>query len=174
MAKRQQRQKKTQGQKKILRREDNALKNLETAIAELKEKIKSKETVRKNTHSRINSKTEDDGWKVVEKKKKVHKNPETLWINGKYKLVIRSANDRAIVNIQNIRNKIRSESKSRILLNELAADNDYSFECRNRGILRHNHRGGILFTISTPQEAARCMNLGIYLNGQKYREFVYT
>jgi hypothetical protein len=53
MAKRQQRQKKTQGQKKILRQEDNALKNLETAIAELKEKIRSKEMARKNTYSRI-------------------------------------------------------------------------------------------------------------------------
>jgi hypothetical protein len=88
--------------------------------------------------------------------------------------VIRSADDGTRVDIQNIRNEIRSESKNRILINQLATDNEYTFEYRNRGMLRHNHRGGILFTVGTPQEAARCMNLGIYLHGRKHRVFVYT
>jgi hypothetical protein len=174
MAKRHQRKKKPQGPKKMLRQDDNALKDLEIAIVELKEKIKPKEMARKNTQSRTHRKSEDDGWKVVEKKKKVPKNPETLRINGKYKLVIRSADDGTRVNVQNIRNEIHSESKNRTLMNQLATDNEYAFEYRNRGILGHNHRGGILFTVGTPQEAARCINLGIYLNGRKHRVFVYT
>jgi hypothetical protein len=40
--------------------------------------------------------------------------------------------------------------------------------------LHHNHRGGITFTVDTPQEAARCMNLGIYLDGRKHRVFAFT
>jgi hypothetical protein len=47
MAKRRQQKKKPQGPRKILRREDNALKDLETAIAGLKEKIKLKEMAQK-------------------------------------------------------------------------------------------------------------------------------
>jgi hypothetical protein len=174
MANRHQQKKKPQGPKKMLRREDNGLKDLEIAIAELKEKIKSTEMARKNTHSRTYRKSEDDGWKVVEKKKKVTKNPEILRINGKYKFVIRSADDGTRVNVQNIRNEICSESKNRTLMNQLATDNYYAFEYGNRGILGHNHRGGILFTVGTPQEAARCMNLGIYFNRRKHRVFIYT
>jgi hypothetical protein len=71
MAKRpQQKKKKIQGPRKILRREDNALKDLETAITGLKEKIKLKEMAQKNSHSRTHRKSEDDGWNVVEKKEK--------------------------------------------------------------------------------------------------------
>jgi hypothetical protein len=55
-----------------------------------------------------------------------------------------------------------------------ATDGNYAFEYRNRRLLSHNHRGGITFTVETPQEAARCINLGIYLNGRKHRVFVYT
>jgi hypothetical protein len=38
----------------------------------------------------------------------------------------------------------------------------------------NNHCGGITFTVDTLQEAARCMNLGIYLGGRKHRVFSFT
>jgi hypothetical protein len=59
-------------------------------------------------------------------------------------------------------------------VSQQARDGNYAFEHRNRTLLSHNHRGGITFTVETPQEAARCINLGIYLNCRKHRVFVYT
>jgi hypothetical protein len=61
-----------------------------------------------------------------------------------------------------------------VLVSQQATDGNYAFEYRNRRQLSHNHRNGITFTVETPQEAARCINLGIYLNGQKHRVFAYT
>jgi hypothetical protein len=61
-----------------------------------------------------------------------------------------------------------------VLASQQATDGNYAFQYRNKRLLSHNHRGGITFTVDTPQEAARCINLGIYLNGQKHRVFAYT
>jgi hypothetical protein len=61
-----------------------------------------------------------------------------------------------------------------VLVSQQATDGNYAFEYRNRRLLSHNHRGRITFTVEIPQEAAQCINLGIYLNGRKHRVFVYT
>jgi hypothetical protein len=99
---------------------------------------------------------------------------ETLRIRGKYKLIIRSADDGTRLDVDNIQNEIRSERRNRVLLSQQATDSNYAFEYQNRRLLSHNHRGGITFTVDTPQEAARCMNLGIFLSGRKHRVFAYT
>jgi hypothetical protein len=88
--------------------------------------------------------------------------------------MISSPDDGTRSAIGNIRNDIRSERGNRVLVSEQETDCNYQFEYRNRRLLSHNHRGGITFTGDTPQEAARCMNLGIYLNGRKHRVFAYT
>jgi hypothetical protein len=41
-------------------------------------------------------------------------------------------------------------------------------------LLSYNHRGGITFTVDTPQEAVRYMNLRILCSGRKHRIFVST
>jgi hypothetical protein len=95
-------------------------------------------------------------------------------IRGKYKLIIRSADDRTRLDVDYIQNDIRSETGNRVLLSQQATDSNYASEYRNRRLLSHNHRGRITFTVDTPQEAARCMNLGIFLSGRKHRVFAYT
>jgi hypothetical protein len=100
---------------------------------------------------------------------------ETLRIRGKYKLIIRSADDATRLDgDNNIQNEIRSERGNRVLLSQQATDSNYAFEYRNRRLVSHNHRGGITFTADAPEEAARCMNLGIFLGGRKHRVFAYT
>jgi hypothetical protein len=97
-----------------------------------------------------------------------------LRIRGKYKLIIRSADDGIRLDVDNIHNEIRSERRNRVLLSQQATDSNYAFESQNRRLLSQNHRGGITFTVDTPQEAARCMNLGIVLGGRKHCVFAYT
>jgi hypothetical protein len=72
-----------------------------------------------------------------------------------------------------LQSSVRSVA-NRVLVSQQATDGTYAFEYRNRWLLSHNHRGGITFTVETPQEAAWCINLGIYLNGRKHRVFAYT
>jgi hypothetical protein len=116
-----------------------------------------------------------NGWPVVNGHRSDEKNSKTktLWIRGKYKLIIRSADDGTRLDVEKIQNEIRCERGNRVLLSQQATDSNYAFEYRNRRLLLHNHRDGITFTVDT-QEAARCMNLGIFLNGRKYRVFAYT
>jgi hypothetical protein len=61
-----------------------------------------------------------------------------------------------------------------VLVSQQATDGNYAFEYRNRRRLSHNHSGGLTLTVETTQEAAPCINLGIYLNGRKHRVVVYT
>jgi hypothetical protein len=97
-----------------------------------------------------------------------------LKVNGRYKLVIGSADDGTRVDCETVRGEMRSERNNQTLVNQLATDSNYGFESCNRALLRHNHRGRITFSVDTPQEAAWCMNLGIDLGGRQHREFAST
>jgi hypothetical protein len=89
-------------------------------------------------------------------------------------LIIGSFDDGTRINTWGIPNEIRLNCNDRVLTDQLSTDCSYNFEYRNRTLLGHNHKGGITFTMETPQEAVRCMNLRIHPNGRKYRVFAYT
>jgi hypothetical protein len=110
----------------------------------------------------------------VQRKQRKTIHTKTLRVNGQYKLIISSADDGTQADCNDIQREIQSDRNNRILVNQLATDKNYEFEYKNRTLLSHNHRGGITFSVDTPQEAARCMNLGIYLDGRKHRVFAYT
>jgi hypothetical protein len=56
------------------------------------------------------------------------------------------------LDVDNIQNEIRSERGNKVLLSQQATDSNYAFEYQNRRLLSHNYRGGITFTVNTPQE----------------------
>jgi hypothetical protein len=143
---------------------------------EFKDKINEKEKAKEISHKCSGPQENANEWTVVNLHLSAEKNskPETLRIRGKYKLIIRSADDGPRLDIDNIQNEIRSERGNRVPLSQQATNSNYAFEYQNRRLLSHNHRGGITFTVDTPQEAARCMNLGIVLTGRKHRVFAYT
>jgi hypothetical protein len=84
------------------------------------------------------------------------------------------SDDGTRADVTTIQQEICGDRANRVLVGQQATDGNYAFEYRNRRLLSHNHRGGITFTVETPQEAARCIDLGIYLNGRKHRVFAYT
>jgi hypothetical protein len=110
----------------------------------------------------------------VNKHKTVKPKPNSLKIKGKFKLVIRSSDDGTRPDTGTIQQEIRSDRQNRTVTSQLGTDRNYSSGYRKRSLLHHNHRGGITFTVHTPQEAARCMNLGIYLGGRKHCVFSFT
>jgi hypothetical protein len=118
--------------------------------------------------------TSEQGWTQIQRKQPTIRRPKSLKVNGRYKLVFGSADDGTRVDCETVQSEMRSERNNRTLVNQLATDSNDGFEYCNRALLSHNHRGGITFSVDTPQEAARCMNLGICLGGRKHRVFVYT
>jgi hypothetical protein len=97
--------------------------------------------------------------------------PNSLKIKGKFTLVIWSSDDETRPDTRTIQQEIRSDCQNRTLTSQLGTDRNYCFEYRKRSLFPHNHCGGITFTVDRWQEAARCMNLGIYLGGRKHRLF---
>jgi hypothetical protein len=176
LAKRQRRSRRSGNTKRNPRKETSKLEQLEAEISELKDKIKEKEKAKEIPHKCSGPQDNANKWTVVNRHRSAEQNSktETLRIRGKYKLIIRSADDGTRLDVDNIQNEIRSERRNRVLLSQQATDSNYAFEYKNRRLLSHNHRGGITFTVDTPQEAARCMNLGIVLSGRKHRVFAYT
>jgi hypothetical protein len=88
----------------------------EADILDLKEKIKLKEKAAKgDTHGRRNH-TDSEGWTRVHRKKALDRQFQTLKINGKYKLVIGSADDEARSNCSNLRQELRRDCNNRILV----------------------------------------------------------
>jgi hypothetical protein len=176
LAKRQRRSRRSGKTKRNPPKDTSKLEQLEAEISKLKDKRKEKEKAKDISHICNGPQDKENGWTVVNRHRSAEKNSktETLRIGGKYKLIIRSADDGTRSDVDKIRNEIRSERGNRVLLSQQATDSNYAFEYRNRRLLSHNHRGGITFTVDTPQEAARCMNLGIFLSGRRHRVFAYT
>jgi hypothetical protein len=90
-----------------------------------------------------------------------------LRIRGTYKLLIRFADDIIPLDVDNIQNEICSERRNQVLLSQQVTDSNNASDYRNRRLLSPQDRHGITFTIVTCQEAARFMNLGIVLSGEK-------
>jgi hypothetical protein len=176
LAKRQRRSRRSGNTKRNPRKETSKLEQLEAEISKLKDKIKEKEKAKEIPHKCRGPQDNANKWTVVNCHRSAEKNSktETLRIRGMYKLIIRSADDGTRLDVDNIQNKIRSERRNRVLLSQQATDSNYAFESQNRRLLSHNHHGGITFTVDTPQEAARCMNLGIVLSGRKHCVLAHT
>jgi hypothetical protein len=116
---------------------------------------------------------DEEGWTRVNKHKTAKPKPNSLKIKGKFKLIIGSSDDQTRLNTGTIQQEIRSARQNRTWTSQLGTDRNYSLEYQKRCLLHHNHRGGIKLTVDTPQEAAWCMNLGIYLGGRKHHEFAF-
>jgi hypothetical protein len=127
---RQQQRRKPKAQKKNLPTtgNKNKLQELEHVIAELRNKIKLKEEARKNTNNSGSNQPVKNGWKVVNRNRRVYTKLKSLRISGHYKLVIRSADDGIKQDTQSIRNELCSECKNRTLIAQLAADQNHEFE----------------------------------------------
>jgi hypothetical protein len=113
-------------------------------------------------------------WRVAYCKQPTNRKTQTLRIQGKYKLVIGSSDDGTRANVTTSQEEICGNRANCVLVSQQATDVNYAFKSQNRRLLSHNHHGGITFTMETPQEEARCINLGIYLNGRKQRILVST
>jgi hypothetical protein len=85
------------------------LQQLEAEILTIKEKIWQKKNVNKQRTKHSGNRDEADGWKVVRKKGVSHANTQSLKINGKYRLIIRSSVDGTRLYATNIQ-KETSES----------------------------------------------------------------
>ena len=88
---------------------------------------------------------------------------------ARYKLVLRAADDGSMDSISLFHREITAQRQNRLLLSQISTVGNMRFEYKDRTLLSHNHRGGVLFSVENPQEAARLMNLGIFLNGRKHR-----
>ena len=93
---------------------------------------------------------------------------------AKYNLVIKMADDGKTEEAEEIWSKIMDDRLNKILLQQISTAGCFSYEYFDRKLLSHNHRGGVLFSVETPQEAAKCMNLGIFINGKKHRVHAFT
>lgn len=161
------------------------LRTLEKDIRDLKRKIKEKEAnnLKSNQQRRRGSfkkadRDHDAEWEKVKKKHRRSPAPTTLgsrvgtWSKrmiGRYKLVIHSADDGSEDHLADIQDMAEKDRANKTLFSQIATIGNFAFEYKNRNILHHNHRGGLLFSVETPQEMARCINLGIWINGRKHR-----
>jgi hypothetical protein len=151
LAKRQRRSRRSRKTKRNPPKENSKLEQLEAEISKLKDKIKEKEKAKDSSHKFNGPQDKETGWTGVNHHRSAERNSktETLRIRGKYKLIMRSADDGARLDVDNIRNEIRSERGHRVLLSQQATDSNYEYG--NRRLLSHNHRGGITFTVH-PQD----------------------
>lgn len=117
-------------------------------------------------------------WQLVEPKRRSrvqspsHHNNDVPWTKkqpGRFKLMITAADDGRIQNINDLVYGITQDRQNKTLLDFLGTVGNMTFEYKNRHLLHHNHRGGVLFSVETPQEAQRCINLGISINGRCHR-----
>jgi predicted RNase H-like nuclease (RuvC/YqgF family) len=95
LAKRQRRSRRSGNTKRNPCKETSKLEQLEAKISELKDKIKEKEKVKEIPHKCSGPQDNANKWTVVNRHRSAEKNSktETLGILGKYKLIIRSADD---------------------------------------------------------------------------------
>lgn len=167
-------------------RAQTRLQNIEVELDKLKKEIERREALlSRNTQPPAISPSGSNKrkWQIVKSRKPApsSENPKPIekceWakrMSGKFKLVIGAADDGSYENITQVYEEIKRDKENKSLLKFLGTVRNLRFEYHNRRILNHNHRGGILFSVELPQEAARCLNLGIYIGGRKHRVFAFT
>ena len=64
---------------------------------------------------------------------------------------------------------ITSHRKNNVLLGQIGTIGNFAYEYKDRTLLNHNHRGGLLLSVETPQEAAKLLNLGLWIKDRKHR-----
>jgi hypothetical protein len=101
---------------------NSRLLQLQAEISNLKGKIKEKES-RKPRTSR-HTVTSEQGWTQIQRKQPTIRRPKPLKVNGRYKLVIGSADDGTRVECESVQSEMRSERNNRTLVNQLATDNN--------------------------------------------------
>jgi hypothetical protein len=87
------------------------IEQLEAKISKLKDRINKKEMAKDISNKCNGHQDKENGWPVVNRHRSADKNSKaaTLRIRGKYKLIIRSADDGTRLDVDNIQNEIRSE-----------------------------------------------------------------
>lgn len=168
---------------------NNRLYQLETEISKLKTAIKNQERKQvsilrkdKPTPSPNNSRRnqeQDSGWTVQKARERRRTSlttrhttfgvPWSKKCKGTYKLMIRAADDGSLTDIEPLYMSVIEDKKNKVLLGQIATVGNLRFEYQDRDLLNHNHRGGVLFSVENPQEAARFENLGVYIFGKKHR-----
>jgi hypothetical protein len=95
LAKRQRRSRRSGNTKRNPPKETSKLEQLEAEISKLKDKRKEKENAKEISHKCNGPQDNANGWTIVNRHRTAekHSKTETLRIRGKYKLIIRSAND---------------------------------------------------------------------------------
>lgn len=163
------------------------LKKLENDIVQLKADIAQREkalhdNTKKTRHERQNTVDNSSQWHTVNHRRRKygpahsHKSKGGTWtrkLTGKFKLVIQAADDGDENDLARIQEMIEQDRANKTLLSQISTFGNFAFEYRDRGLVHHNHRGGLLYSVETPQEATRCINLGIWITGRKHkvREF---
>lgn len=171
---------------KISTQSAERLKALEAEIQRMKAKIQIHENRKSyecNRSQSINPELSKSGWQIP-KKKHVYRIPQVnmnkpkfsqeipSWETkreGRYKMMINAADDGCTMDLASFQAAIMDERNNKRLLEQLSTIGNFRYEYRNRLLLHHNHRGGLLLSVETPQEATRCQNLGIWINGKKHR-----
>jgi hypothetical protein len=126
LAKRQRRSRRSGKTKRNPPNDTSKLEPLEAEISKLKDKRKEKEKAKDISHKFNGPQDNANGWTVVDRHRSAEKNSktETVRIRGKYKLIIRSADDGTRLDVDNIQNEIRSERGNRVLLSQQATDSN--------------------------------------------------
>jgi hypothetical protein len=111
LAKRQRRSRRSGKTKRNPPKETCKLEQIEAEISKLKDKRKEKEKAKDISHKCNGPPDNANGWTVVDRHRSAERNSKaaTLRIRGKYKLIIRSADDGTQLDVDNIQNEIRSE-----------------------------------------------------------------
>lgn len=165
---------------------------LESDIKHLKTRIERKERAQQtkcvNHPQPENNKpgsSQDSGaqWQIQRSRRREKRNgswttgtkvPWTKKMPGLYKMVIKAADDGSADAVGDLYWSLFEDKNNNLLLNQIATVGNMRFEYHNRKLLNHNHRGGVLLSVETPQEATRLENLGIYIHGKKHRIHFFT
>ena len=162
------------------------LRILEGQIRDLQQKIARKESKPGSSHptgqqppgkSRQSPNTNSQNWTLVQRKRRRavdggKRTDKAAWakrLPGRHKLIIFAADDGSVDSLAGVQETITISKNNSALLSQVSTIGNLSFEYKDRSLLKHNHRREILFSVETPQEAARCLNLGIWIKDRKLR-----
>jgi hypothetical protein len=123
MARKSRRSKKSNSMDRNGSTENSRLLQLEAEISNLKDKIKKKENRKPRTLRHIV--ISEQGWIQIQRKQPTTRRPKSLKVNGRYKLVIGSADDGTRVDCKTVQSEMRSEQNNGTLVNQLATDSNY-------------------------------------------------